>query len=73
MSLNKFLLASVIGGALPDFNPNYCWEVQWLFEDEQCPPHIENHADPQKALDHMIQIWNSHRVIVHISVSRRNA
>ena len=63
-----------LGAKLPAFNPNYSYHLEWLFEDSPPGPcHADDFKTAAEALDAMVGIWNSGKVLVHISLSRRNA
>ena len=62
------------GAKLPQFNPNYCYVLQWQFEEDNSPmPHEHSWPTAMEALDQMIGLWNSGKTLIHISLSRRNA
>lgn len=73
MNIFGDMMSNMIGAQLPAYNINYVWEVQWLFEDEQTPPHILNHIQPKEALNQMISLLNAERTLIYLSIARRNA
>lgn len=73
MTIFGDMLSSAMGGKMPEYNPSYVWEVQWLYDDEQCPPHKMLHERPRNALNHLMSLFDTNRNLVHVALTRQNA
>ncbi len=68
------IITGMLSNKIPEFDPRYAWHVSWLFEDDNKPvPSELIHNSAREAINHLIQLVNSDKVLTHISMSRRNA
>lgn len=74
MGMIDELAGKALSGRLPEFNPKYCYVLNWMFEEDNVSvPHEETFTIPSEALNAMVRIVNTPKTLVHISLSRRNA
>lgn len=60
------------GIPLIGFDPQYCYEFQWLFENDNVPcPHKETYSDIDSAFGHLMGLMPRIKELTHISISRR--
>lgn len=63
-----------LGAKMPEYNPNYSYHVEWLYEEDNRPnPHCADFPTVREAINSMVGIVNAPKTLTHISMSRRNA